>query len=266
MGEYMYNIGDYVTRNSYNNDIVFKIIGIENDIYYLKGMCIRLYADSYKDDLVLCEDYAEKDKFMPSIDEYRELNRNEYFYLPGRILHLDGDREYLEKCMSFYKKNKLKAYGFFMKENDMSLQLEELLNKYDIPGELFEIEITESLFVGDSDRARKFFNDLSNIGVGLALDDFGTGYSSLSYLTYLPAQKVKIDKSIVDNYLVEGKESFIQNIVYLVHDLGMKLTVEGVEQKWQYDKLKEMNCDYIQGYFFSKPMQAEAVPSFSVAI
>ncbi|MBQ7882447.1 MAG: EAL domain-containing protein [Treponema sp.] len=143
---------------------------------------------------------------------------------------------------------------------------EELLNKYDIPGELFEIEITESLFVGDSDRARKFFNDLSNIGVGLALDDFGTGYSSLSYLTYLPAQKVKIDKSIVDNYLVEGKESFIQNIVYLVHDLGMKLTVEGVEQKWQYDKLKEMNCDYIQGYFFSKPMQAEAVPSFSVAI
>ena len=64
----MFNIGDYVTRNSYNNDIVFKIIGIENDIYYLKGMYVRLYADSYRDDLVLCEDYEEKDKFMPSID------------------------------------------------------------------------------------------------------------------------------------------------------------------------------------------------------
>ena len=87
----MFNIGDYVTRNSYNNDIVFKIIGIENDVYYLKGMYVRLYADSYKDDLVLCEDHKEKDNFMPSIDEYRELNRNEYFYLPGRILHLDAD-------------------------------------------------------------------------------------------------------------------------------------------------------------------------------
>lgn len=130
MGEYMFNIGDYVTRNSYDNDIVFKIIGIEKDIYYLKGVCVRLYADSYKEDLVLYDKYEELDSFKPSIDEYRDLNRNEYFYLPGRILHLDGDREYLEKCMSFYKKNKIKAYGFFMKEGDMPEQVASLLQKY----------------------------------------------------------------------------------------------------------------------------------------
>ena len=87
----MFNIGDYVTRNSYNNDIIFKIIDIRNDIYYLKGLCVRLYADSYGDDLVLCNDLEDKDSFKPSIDEYRNLDRNEYFYLPGRILHLDGD-------------------------------------------------------------------------------------------------------------------------------------------------------------------------------
>ena len=130
MGEYMFNIGDYVTRNSYNNDIVFKIIGIENDVYYLKGMCIRLYADSYQDDLVLCDNYEDMDKFLPSIDEYRELNRNEYFYLPGRILHIDGDKDYMERCMSFYKKNKLKAYGFYMRENEMPNKIVELLVKY----------------------------------------------------------------------------------------------------------------------------------------
>ena len=130
MGDYMFNIGDFVTRNSYNNDIVFKIIGIQNDTYFLKGVCVRLYADSHKDDLVLYDNYDELDSFKPSIDEYRELNRNEYFYLPGRILHLDGDKEYLDKCMSFYKKNKIKAYGFFMKESDMPLQLGELLKKY----------------------------------------------------------------------------------------------------------------------------------------
>lgn len=144
--------------------------------------------------------------------------------------------------------------------------LKILLDKYQIPSNLIEIEITESLFMGKKTRAKQLFNDFAEIGVGLALDDFGTGYSSLSYLTFVPADKVKIDKSLVDNYLVEGKESFIQNIVHLVHGLGMKLTVEGVEHKWQYDKLCEMQCDYIQGYLFSKPMVAEAVPNFSVAV
>lgn len=144
--------------------------------------------------------------------------------------------------------------------------LKSLMEKYNIPPEMLEIEITESLFIGKKERAKQLFDDLSDIGVSLALDDFGTGYSSLSYLTFVPAKKVKIDKSLVDNYLVDGKESFIQNIVRLVHGLGMKLTVEGVEHKWQYDKLCAMHCDYIQGYFFSKPMTAEAVPKFTAAV
>ena len=126
----MFNIGDYVTRNSYNNDIVFKIIDIKGEVYYLKGVSVRLYADSYQDDLVKCDDEMNKDTFRPSIDEYRNLNRNEYFYLPGRILHIDGDKEYLEKCMAFYKKNKIKAYGLYMRENDMASQVQGLLKKY----------------------------------------------------------------------------------------------------------------------------------------
>lgn len=126
----MFNVGDYVTRNSYNNDIVFKIIDIRGDVYYLKGVCVRLFADSYKDDLVICNDYEDKDNFRPSIDEYRNLNRNEYFYLPGRILHLDGDEDYLERCMSFYKKSKIKVYGLHMKESEMPMQVGNLLKKY----------------------------------------------------------------------------------------------------------------------------------------
>ncbi|WP_178841963.1 EAL domain-containing protein [uncultured Treponema sp.] len=144
--------------------------------------------------------------------------------------------------------------------------LKKLLDDYKIPADLIEIEITESLFMGKKGRASQLFDQLAQIGVGLALDDFGTGYSSLSYLTFVPANKVKIDKSLVDNYLVDGKEDFIQNIVQLVHGLGMKLTVEGVEHKWQYDKLCSMKCDYIQGYLFSKPMSADDVPSFEVAV
>ena len=126
----MFNVGDYVTRNSYNNDIVFKIVDIQGDTYYLKGVSVRLYADSSKNDLVLCDTLNENDGFRPSIDEYRDLNRNEYFYLPGRILHLDGDEEYLEKCMSFYKKNKIRAYGLYLKEDNMPIKVTELIKKY----------------------------------------------------------------------------------------------------------------------------------------
>ena len=123
------NIGDLVTRKSYNNDIVFIISNIKDDIYYLKGVSIRLYADSFKDDLVL---YTSKvtDEFKPNINDYQELDRDEYFYLPGKILHLDGDADYLEKCMNFYKKNKIKANGLYLAEEEMSSNVIKLLEKY----------------------------------------------------------------------------------------------------------------------------------------
>ena len=126
----MLNVGDYVTRNSYNNDIIFQIIDIRDDVYYLKGVSVRLYADSLKDDLVLCKQNEESDSFKPSIDDYRDLDRNEYFYLPGRILHIDGDNDYLDKCMSFYKKNKIRANGLYLKEEEMASQVINLLKKY----------------------------------------------------------------------------------------------------------------------------------------
>ena len=125
----MLNIGDCVTRKSHDNDIVFKIIDKKDDIYYLKGLTVRLYADSPGEDLVLCNE-VDNDKFLPVIDEYRNLNRNEYFYLPGKILHLDGDKDYLEKCLNFYNRNKIKAYGLYLNEDDMPKEVPNLLKKY----------------------------------------------------------------------------------------------------------------------------------------
>ncbi len=126
----MFNIGDYVTRKSYNNDIVFEIMNINNNIYYLKGVSVRLYADSMEEDLSIYADNSLDDSFSPSIDEYRNLDRNEYFYLPGRILHLDGDKDYLDKCMNFYKKNKIMAHGIYVREEEMSTVIRPLLDKY----------------------------------------------------------------------------------------------------------------------------------------
>ncbi len=88
----MFKIGDYVTRKSYDNDIIFKIYKIEDNKYYLKGADIRLYADSFLDDLVLyLGDIKNFDDFELSDEIDEKLNRDEYFYLPGKILHIDAD-------------------------------------------------------------------------------------------------------------------------------------------------------------------------------
>ena len=143
--------------------------------------------------------------------------------------------------------------------------LEGLLKKYDIPPELICIEITESLFISNKDAVLRLLDQFKKRGISLALDDFGTGYSSLSYLTFLPIDTVKVDKSLVDNYLEDGRSDFIRNIVRLVHSLHMKLTVEGVEHKWQNEKLKSFQCDYIQGYFYSKPISGQEIEDFNQA-
>ena len=125
----MYRIGDLVTRKSYDNDIVFKIMDIVDDNYILKGVNVRLYADSYEDDLKLLSGEVKND-FNPELSEYRTLDRNEYFYLPGKVLHIDGDSDYLKKCMDFYDKNKIKAYGIYLNEDDFASNILSLLDKY----------------------------------------------------------------------------------------------------------------------------------------
>ena len=142
--------------------------------------------------------------------------------------------------------------------------LRSLLETYDIPPGMIEIEITESLYLGKDQDSASLFTQLEELGVGLALDDFGTGYSSISYLTYVPVGVVKIDKTMVDIYLHDGKDVLIKNIINMVHSLGMKLIAEGIEEEWQYQKLKKFNCDVIQGYYFSKPMRGSDVMKYSV--
>ncbi|MBP3746563.1 MAG: EAL domain-containing protein [Ruminococcus sp.] len=98
------------------------------------------------------------------------------------------------------------------------------------------------------------------------MDDFGTGYSSLGYLTYIPVDVVKLDKSLVDNCLVEEKAHFIDDVIRLVHDLKKEMTIEDVEEKWQYLRLKDFGADTIQGYYFSKPMPANDAIRFTPTV
>ena len=127
----LFNIGDLVTRKSHNNDVIFEILKIEDKIAYLKGKDIRLYADSLIDDLVYSNTYIETDS--ESVDRVKNiinLDRTEYFYLPGKILHIDGDDEYLERCMKFYKNLKILAVGIKIKESNLVYELSKYLEEF----------------------------------------------------------------------------------------------------------------------------------------
>ncbi len=141
--------------------------------------------------------------------------------------------------------------------------LEDLLKKYHVSPKYIEIEITEGIMLDRSAQAEELFKRFEEIGIRLLMDDFGTGYSSLGYLTYIPVDVIKLDKSLVDNYLVDGKDAFIDDMIRLIHDLDKEMTIEGVEQEWQYCRLKEFGADTIQGFFFSKPLPPEEAIRFA---
>ena len=129
----MFKEGDVVTRNSYNNDILFTIVAIKDNIAYLKGIDVRLYADSTLDDLEKASVVYDNDKDRNDakrIIDMLNLDRNEFFYLPGKILHIDGDKDYLNRCIDFYKDMHLEAYGVNLDEENFEKEIIPCLKEY----------------------------------------------------------------------------------------------------------------------------------------
>lgn len=130
----LFQQGDLVTRKSYNNDVIFKIDSIIDDNVILTGINMRLCADSNIDDLQIYEKrdnekIEDDDSFFGKLNDYLDLDRNEYFYLPGRILHIDGDEEYLRRCLKFYKEGQVNAYGVHVKEDEMPTVIAQHLDE-----------------------------------------------------------------------------------------------------------------------------------------
>jgi diguanylate cyclase (GGDEF)-like protein/PAS domain S-box-containing protein len=122
------------------------------------------------------------------------------------------------------------------------------------------IEVTESSLMGDADTALKTMQDLQSLGVGLHMDDFGTGYSSLNYLHRFPFDTLKIDRSFIQG-IVNERDSveIVRTILELARSLNMAVVAEGIETPQQAECLRSLGCQYGQGYFFARPMTAEAV-------
>lgn len=126
-----FKIGDKVTRNSYDNDIIFTIVDIIDNTCYLKGINFRLCADSNISDLKkYTEEIKEDEEYLQRIKQVKELERDDYFYLPGKILHIDSDKDYLNRCLDYYKDANIWAMGIQEKEENMNLYMTEWLEKY----------------------------------------------------------------------------------------------------------------------------------------
>ncbi len=131
------------------------------------------------------------------------------------------------------------------------------LEAHKVSSRLIKFEITEGIAMINEDKTSQQLNGIRDLGINISLDDFGTGYTSFSYLKKIPANTLKIDRSLIIN-IVKNKDDqrIVKGIIDLGHTLGMKIVVEGIETKSMYEKIAEMGGDYIQGYYFSKPIPA----------
>ena len=141
--------------------------------------------------------------------------------------------------------------------NEVVLQA---LSQSGLAPDRLEIEITESIFLDSGEDTLKLLHGLRALGIRIALDDFGTGYSSLSYLQAFPFDKIKIDRSFIQNLLTRtGAVAVVRAITDLAEALGMETTAEGVEETGQLTELRAQGCTSVQGFLFSRPVDSAAV-------
>jgi diguanylate cyclase (GGDEF)-like protein len=137
-------------------------------------------------------------------------------------------------------------------------KVRQTLEKMGPNPDFLELEVTESILMGDFQSATKTLEDLHALGIKLSIDDFGTGYSSLAYLKLLPVDVLKIDRAFVMGLPDDVQDNAIVRVILLLAKaLNLKVVAEGVETKEQLDFLINEQCDYIQGYYYSKPIPSE---------
>jgi diguanylate cyclase (GGDEF)-like protein len=142
----------------------------------------------------------------------------------------------------------------------LAQEVQERLARWNVPCDRLTIEVTENVYMGwGSDMVSDTVRQLHQAGVMIALDDFGTGYASLANLRQFPIDRLKIDKSFVQN---AEDAAIVKAVVTLGSSMGMKVIAEGVEDQAQLDALADYGCDQIQGYHFSRPMPAALVPGY----
>ena len=138
--------------------------------------------------------------------------------------------------------------------------VESILSETGLKAEYLDLEITESVAVKESDNILDVLKELRELGVEISIDDFGTEYSSLSRLNHMPVNRIKIDRSFINNlFRSEKEQTLVKGMIHLSQTLGLTVVAEGVEHEAQLEFLKQHGCDEVQGYYISRPVDANDV-------
>jgi diguanylate cyclase (GGDEF)-like protein len=224
------------------------IVSLETDRITAFEALIRWYHPQ--------QGWIAPDEFIPVAEETGLIHQIGKWILQSACEQLEVWRKQFPQLTSLVVNVNFSAMQ--LKQVDILEQLQTILPQAKLPGFGLKLEITESCILEAVNWEAERLKQLKELGIGLCIDDFGTGYSSLSRLHEFPIDTLKIDRSFVNRlHLNSSHHDTVNMIVNLAHSLGMDVVAEGVENDIQLEKLKQLNCEFAQGYLFSKPVDSE---------
>ena len=221
----------------------------------------------------------EKKKFLSAEALLRLIDEKEGFISPevfipaaekSGAIHKIGDFVMEEVCR-FIASDEYKKLGLEYIEVNLSVSqcmrhglaehLLAIMKKYGVSSDQVNLEITETAASYDQNVMAENLSELSSAGISFSLDDYGTGYSNMYRIAALPLKIVKLDKTFVNNQNAK-MWTILQNTVRMIKDLNMEIVVEGIETEDMVKKFSDLHCDFIQGFYFSKPVPREEFVQF----
>lgn len=202
-----------------------------------------------------CEEFGRvgPDEFIPLLENSGLINQAGLWVFEEAVKTC---RQWIGRCPEFVMNVNISYLQ--MLERDFVKNIEEILKIHSLDSKHIVLELTESYFVKDMSALKNVFKELREIGIKLAMDDFGTGYSSLSLLAQSPADIVKIDRMFIRTIQENSfHQQFISSVIMLCHSVGIRVTVEGVENEEELKIVRSIQADCLQGFYFSRPVPAD---------
>lgn len=226
------------------------IYSVEEQAFRTAEALVRLYDEKYG--------FIPPDLFIPAAERSGAILKIGQIVLE-QVCEFIGSEEYRRLGLHYIEVNMSVVQCM---EEGLVQDVIDTFDRYHISSRDVNLEITETAVSDEQQVMDKNINDLFSEGVCFSLDDFGTGYSNIHRIASLPFSLIKLDKSLVDNAGVQTMQIVIENTVKMIKALGMKIVVEGVETEQQLKQFISLRCDYIQGYYFSKPLPREEFVEF----
>lgn len=203
--------------------------------------------------------YLAPDNFIPILEKTGQIVDVDYYIYREVFSFIDKRLKEGKKVVPI----SMNVSRIHLLNDEMIKYVESLFTEFPIPREYIEFELTESIYIRNSEEAIRLVNNLHNLGIRVSMDDFGTGYSSLNLLGTLPIDTIKLDRAFLqrDNFSKNDK-IILSNVINMSKQLQMKSLCEGVENETQIEYLKEAGCDEQQGYYFSKPIPKDKFEEF----